>query len=82
MNNADNNKNYYGDERSQIDRAHAALREETLPGLASAYDKAGPATVLALTMILADVWLESGFSTDEWRDIINIDSRAEATPAK
>jgi hypothetical protein len=66
----DNHNKKIREERSEIEKAHAALREETLPSLAAAYDKAGPATVLALTLILADVWLESGFSADDWREVI------------
>ena len=28
--------------------------------------------MLALTFMLADIWLESGFTTSEWRKIIEI----------
>jgi hypothetical protein len=66
----DNNKSDYGDERSQIEKAHAALREEELPGLLAAYDKTGPAAVLMLAYILADSWQGSGFTADEWRELI------------
>jgi hypothetical protein len=72
MNDGDNNKNDYGDERSQIEKAYGALREEALPGFLTAYDKAGPATVLTLALILADAWQGSGFSADEWRELIKI----------
>jgi hypothetical protein len=65
-----NNDRKFWEERSGIEKAHAALREETLPGLANAYDKAGPAAVLTLAFILADVWLESGFTMDEWREVM------------
>jgi hypothetical protein len=67
-----NDKNDRGDGRLEIEKAQEVLREETLPSLAAAYDKAGPAAVLALTFMLADVWLESGFTPGEWRSIIAI----------
>ena len=78
---ADNNDKIFGEGR--LEEAHSALRKETLPALASAYDEAGPATLLTLAFILADIWLESGFTTNEWREIIDIfDSEREALRAR
>jgi hypothetical protein len=48
------------------------MRKEALPVLGKVYDETGPAAVLALTMMLADIWLESGFTIDEWREIITL----------
>ena len=49
--------------REEINRAYAAVQTHVLPGLGDAWDVAGPAVVLVLASILADVWLESGFET-------------------
>jgi hypothetical protein len=68
----DNNKNDYGEERSEIEKARAILREETLPALLIAYDKIGPAAVLALSEIMADAWTATGFTVPEWRELISI----------
>jgi hypothetical protein len=48
------------------------MRKEALPVLGKIYDETGPAAVLALAMMLADIWLESGFTIDEWREIITL----------
>jgi hypothetical protein len=59
------------------------MRKEALPVLGKIYDETGPAAVLALTFMLADIWLESGFTTNEWREIIDIfDSEREALRAR
>lgn len=59
------------------------MRKEALPILGKVYDENGPAAVLVLTLMLADIWLESGFTTDEWREIIDIyDLGAEALRAR
>lgn len=59
------------DER-QLEIAGDKMRKEALPVLGKAYEEIGPAAVLALTFMLADIWLESGFTTSEWRKIIEI----------
>ena len=57
--------------REEIDRAYAAVQVHVLPGLGDAWDAAGPAVVLVLTSILADVWLESRFETFDLIRAIN-----------
>ena len=57
--------------REEIDRAYAAVQVHVLPGLGDAWDAAGPAVVLALASILADVWIESGFETFDLIRAIN-----------
>ena len=64
----DNNKN---DSREEIDRAYVALQTHVLPGLGDAWDQAGPAVILVMASILADVWLESGFETFDLIRAIN-----------
>jgi hypothetical protein len=59
------------DER-HLKAANDKIRKEILPVLGKIYDETGPATVLALTFMVADIWLESGFTTSEWREIIDI----------
>jgi hypothetical protein len=76
----DNNNNDNGDERREIEKAIAALREEALPGLLAAYDKTGPVSVLTMAFIVADAWRGSGFTTDQWRALINIIDAPETTP--
>jgi hypothetical protein len=49
-----------------------AIREETLPAIERVYAEEGPASILALTIMLADIWLASGFTTEDWREIIAI----------
>ena len=78
----DNHDKKFREERSPIDKAHAALRQETLPNLLHAYDEAGPAVVLTLALILADIWLEGGFTADEWRSVIDIYDQAGVVPAR
>ena len=56
----------------QLKLANDAMREDILPGFAKAYDDVGPAVVLTLGLLLADVWLESGFTAAQWRAIIDI----------
>ena len=56
----------------QLKIASDKMRKEALPVLGKVYDETGPAAVLALTMMLADIWLESGFTIDEWREIITL----------
>ena len=62
--------------------AYAALREKVLPILLSVYDECGPATVLALTFIMADAWLETRFTADEWRSLIDIQDQLQVMPAE
>lgn len=57
------------------------VRQDVLPSLETAYNEIGPATVLALTFMLADIWLESGFTTSEWRNIIDIYEMQERAKA-
>ena len=71
MNDREKSSNSSSDER-HLKAASDKIRKETLPVLGKAYDETGPAAVLALTFMLADIWLESGFTTSEWRDIIAI----------
>jgi hypothetical protein len=66
------------DSEHQFKAASDKVRKETLPTLGKAYDETGPAAVLALTLMLADIWLESGFTVGEWREIIDVyDLRTE-----
>lgn len=60
-----------GTER-HLKAASDAIRKDVLPVLGEAYDKSGPAAVLMLTMMLADSWLEAGFTAGDWRAIIDI----------
>lgn len=55
----------------EIDRAYSAVQTHVLPGLGDAWDDAGPAVVLVLASILADVWLETGFETFDLIRAIN-----------
>jgi len=57
--------------REEIDRAYAAVQLHVLPGLGDAWDEAGPAVVLVMASILADVWIESGFETFDLIRAIN-----------
>jgi hypothetical protein len=68
------NKNNDDDNQKQrqLKAATDKMRKEALPILGEAYDENGPAAVLALTVMLADIWLESGFTTNEWRSVIDI----------
>lgn len=77
----DNHNKNFREERSEIENAHAALRETVLPALLNAYDEFGPAVVLALTFIMADTWLETRFTADEWRSLIDIHDPAQVMPA-
>jgi hypothetical protein len=56
---------------NEIDRAYSAVQTHVLPGLGDAWDDAGPAVVLVLASILADVWLETGFETFDLIRAIN-----------
>ena len=56
---------------NEIDRAYSAVQMHVLPGLGDAWDEAGPAVVLVMASILADVWLESGFETFDLIRAIN-----------
>ena len=49
----------------------AAVQVHVLPGLGDAWDEAGPAVVLVMASILADVWLETGFETFDLIRAIN-----------
>ena len=54
-----------------------------LPGLGDAWDEAGPAVVLVLASIMADVWLATGFETfDLIRAIIGVQRLDGAAPIK
>jgi hypothetical protein len=67
---------------AQLRTANDTVREDILPSVAKAYDENGPAMVLALTMIMADLWLESGFTAGDWRQVIDIyDLQGRATKA-
>lgn len=57
--------------REEIDQAYAAVQVHVLPGLGDAWDEAGPAVVLVMASILADVWIESGFETFDLIRTIN-----------
>ena len=57
--------------RDEIAKAYLAVQEHVLPGLGDAWDAAGPAVVLVMASILADVWLESGFETFDLIRAIN-----------
>jgi hypothetical protein len=57
--------------KEEIDRAYSAVQVHVLPGLGDAWDDAGPAVVLVMASILADVWLESGFETFDLIRAIN-----------
>ena len=57
--------------RDEIAQAYAAVQVHVLPGLGDAWDEAGPAVVLVMASILADVWLESGFETFDLIRAIN-----------
>ena len=57
--------------REEIDQAYAAVQVHVLPGLGDAWDEAGPAVVLVMASILADVWIESGFETFDLVRAIN-----------
>jgi hypothetical protein len=60
------------DDEGPLKAAEDKIRKETLPALGRAYGETGPAAVLALTCILADIWLQSGFTTSDWREIIAV----------
>jgi hypothetical protein len=57
--------------REEIDQAYTAVQVHVLPGLGDAWDEAGPAVVLVLGAILADVWIETGFETFDLIRAIN-----------
>ena len=57
--------------RDEIAQAYAAVQVHVLPGLGDAWDEAGPAVMLVMASILADVWLESGFETFDLIRAIN-----------
>ena len=48
-----------------IAQAFAAIREDMLPGLEVAWDKAGPATLLVAELLIADLWKAEGYPIDE-----------------
>lgn len=60
-----------GGSKNEIDRAYTAVQQHVLPGLGDAWDAAGPAVVLVLASILADVWIETGFETFDLIRAIN-----------
>ena len=57
--------------RDEIAQAYFAVQTHVLPGLGDAWDEAGPAIVLVMASILADVWLEAGFETFDLIRAIN-----------
>jgi hypothetical protein len=57
---------------AQLKTANDVVREDILPSVAKGYDEAGPAVVMTLAVILADIWLASGFTSNDWREIIAI----------
>ena len=67
--------------REEIAKAYSAVQTHVLPGLGDAWDEAGPAVVLVIAQILADVWLESGFETFDLVRVINGRFDAAAKPA-
>jgi hypothetical protein len=52
-------------------QAFDAVREHVLPGLGDAWDEAGPKVLLAAQFALAELWAESGFSLDAFREVID-----------
>jgi hypothetical protein len=58
------------DYERQLMAASEQIREEVLPGFGKAYDEHGPVSVLALAIIIADIWLESGFTRDDWQSLV------------
>jgi hypothetical protein len=48
-----------------IAQAFAAIREDMLPGLEIAWDKAGPATLFVAEFIIADLIKAEGYPIDE-----------------
>ena len=67
--------------REEIARAYSAVQAHVLPGLGDAWDEAGPAVVLVLASILADVWLETGRETFDLIRAINGVQRLAPVPA-
>ena len=63
----------------QLKAASDIIRTEALPVLGRAYDETGPAAVLALTLMLADIWVESGFTPGEWRSLIALHETRQET---
>lgn len=57
--------------REEIARAYSAVQKHVLPGLAAAWDDAGPSVVLAMADILADVWLTSEFPVFDLIQVMN-----------
>ena len=51
-----------------IAQAFAAIREDMLPGLGLAWDRAGPATLLIAELMIADLWVAEGYPIDELLD--------------
>ena len=56
----------------QLKIAGDRIRRDILPVLGDAYDDLGPAIVLSLTLMMADVWIQTGFTASEWREVIGL----------
>jgi hypothetical protein len=63
----DNKNDDDNQKQRQLKAAIDEVRKEVLPPLEKAYDKHGPAAVLGLTDMLADIWEASGFKDVDWR---------------
>jgi hypothetical protein len=51
--------------------AFDAVEAHMLPGLGDAAEEAGPAVLLAAEFALVNLWVESGFSLDAFREVID-----------
>jgi hypothetical protein len=56
------------DDFAVITEAFAAIREDVLPGLGIAWDRAGPATLFVAEFIIADLIKAEGYSPDALLD--------------
>ena len=51
--------------------AFDAVEAHMLPGLGDAAEEAGPEVLLAAEFALVNLWVESGFSLDAFREVID-----------
>jgi hypothetical protein len=67
-----NQSRRWGDHGQQLKSAGDRVRDDILPVLLQAYDEAGPAVVLGLGVVLADILRESGFNANDWQECFNV----------
>jgi hypothetical protein len=60
----------HSDYERRLMAASDQIREDVLPGLGKAYDDHGPVSVLALAIMIADIWIESGFTREDWQTLV------------